>query len=1206
MLCSSPLRCFSRTAIMSSPRTARRLRPAAQLSLAADAAATPATPKSQRAGSQQSTAGSTPAGSEPSPANAAPRSPKVGVPVRRKLSLAFNDSADGGASDAAPEIVISTPSSLAASVDAVIRTADLDGEWGYALKQLKRLLPASERLAPWQQHSSLLLCCAEAALKLGEAFNASSYALDAVDLHVAVSADAASVHARVIAARALDKTGRRTEAAEFLLAACNLVESSTASAEQTSSQGRLTEQLDAGLPFLEYARLLESCGSDAARLEALQKAVARQGRATKRTITAAYALLARTYAATKQLEEADRYFTLAVASAPSDAAKVDALAEAAFFAQHSLRSVDRAVLHYEQLFQLRPAAIVDGLEPNTERCSKVAEQLLNAGVCYEQHPQHGCAKAVGLYRAALSHLPPNSTCSYRLRLYLARAYAGSGQIDRAVEEYESIVKHMTNGREDVVQIDVNGMRGYLPLCEVYGHLALCLFQRASDPSGALTVYHLAFEAAKAGTTGANGKTRVQPSNRLLEWLHEGLGALCLRLGRFEEAVAHLEEKIEYAAARNDGAADAHLHIACAYESLHRADDAAAVYKHLFDLPITATTRENRLELTLRYAWLSHYTLGDYTAAVTLYLAALHVDADNPHTMVQAAWCMLQLPEFDVAEVEALYVSAALAVEVAKQEPAAAAQWDECYVLGECAVFHHDFTKKAELAEELYVAALKATNSDNYAQVAANYAVFLHYEKKESDEAMRYFEAAIAAKPKLPAAVTLFADFLIHTNQLDRAVQELTGLLETNRLEAWHKLARIAERVAVDNSYDAAAATYCRALGAPDDLEDASDDAILDIFRALQPAQLPAASDLLLMLHYKARRVPLVEKLYDLVLATFPHEAQLHMHHAKFNMDLLKRKKGAHAAFRRAIRLDPGNVTVLDHYAEFLSNVYPDRLEVAEAVHLQSVRLNPSNPQAHFSYASFLTYVYKAPQRAEEHFKAALQLDPHDSVTLCCYASFLETQAEARGRAWEYYAASLDYAERMHREAQRLSPTNASHCIFFANFMWRQRRHAEAWGALQQALQLEPGNATTLRLAGIFLHDWCVVRSHHHGGGSSSSDSRSASNMTTAHSGARSGSGHHHEGFGSAGGDNMPDQPTLVHAAAQAFKKSLAIAPQDAVTLRAYARFLEDVQRDPHTAATLEAAAVELELAEHDAALSAAGEERKADGNDDGEDGDGSP
>ena len=50
---------------------------------------------------------------------------------------------------------------------------------------------------------------------------------------------------------------------------------------------------------------------------------------------------------------------------------------------------------------------------------------------------------------------------------------------------------------------------------------------------------------------------------------------------------------------------------------------------------------------------------------------------------------------------------------------------------------------------------------------------------------------------------------------------------------------------------------------------------------------------------------------------------------------------------------------------------------------------------------------------------------------------------------------------------------------------------------------------------------------------------------------------------------------------------IATLPRDTTTLRAYARFVDDVKRDTAFARQLEHAAVELELAEHDAAILAA-------------------
>jgi tetratricopeptide (TPR) repeat protein len=1031
---------------------------------------------------------------------------------------------------------------------------------GRALQALRRV---PQVLSDWRLHARILANYGDACWKDGNAQPAADALTAAVELYVSNDGEASTIDLRVRLAKALIKSGQRTLAGTVLGVACNLVSEGRASKMQATVGVQATTMLDAGEPLLMRATLLMGVSemlTDETLAMVVAVAAMKKKSCHRATFRAALTLLACDASLRKDLVAAETFYDKAMDQWSEEEDGHAVAAEFALFLHYTVGNVRKACGVYER-------AVRCATRHNDPECG---ELMFNAAVCYEHDADYGCEFAVKVFEDALRCFGRRATNNDRIRLFYARALASSDRFDDALEQY-NVVEDNTRANPDTVQLDCAKGRGYLTLAEVHGHIGLSLY-RTNDTAGAERQYQLAFDAledhpsaapefeAEAGEVTAAPRKRSKMSSvvpdRIVEWLNECYGNLLLTTGSADSAVPFLEAKIQLAAQRHDYAVEAHLHMASALESIGRVAEADAIYVYLNKLPHTITTKEHRLETAQRCAWLCHYTLGDHARAVAMYELVLTVEPTNPHTLVQMAWCMLQVPGADLDAIAKLYDSAVVAIELSRKPPVDGQPhpWDECYVFGEVAVFHHDYTKRNGEAELMYREAVNSQHSsDNYSQVTANYAALLHYDQHDAAAAMVWFGKAVAAKPDHVPTVMLFADFLINTGDLARAREELLKIADIAPLEAHHKLGTVAERLATGTTFDAAVVHFCKALAedpaaiADDELP--SDEAITQLVGAAQPRHLPPLTDLLVLLHYKVRATALVAALYPVVLAAHPTEVFLAMHHARLLSDTLRRRGAAMGVFKAALAADPRNVALLDHFADFLATWYPDRLDVAESFHLQSLRFNPGSAQAHFCYASFLTHLSNAPELAERHFQAALKLDANDTVTLCCYATFLETQADAHGAQWEGHSAALYYAEDMFRRAIDIAPKITLHNVLFGCFLWRRQRMPEAWALLETAMQRDPTSIIALRISGVFLHDYHV---------STTAGARgNAATATDANSGVQQSS-------------------TASTMANQCFQQALRADPTDIESLRGYARFAEDVLGDASLSAKLYSAAAKVE------------------------------
>jgi tetratricopeptide (TPR) repeat protein len=707
-------------------------------------------------------------------------------------------------------------------------------------------------------------------------------------------------------------------------------------------------------------------------------------------------------------------------------------------------------------------------------------------VCYDQAGRDfGVKVSVPVLQRAVDLLGTNHPRSHRIRLYLARLYAASDRVTSALKLYHETLDALPHDAQ-IRQIDVAEGGSILPLSEVYGHIGLCLYHRLQDFSGAESHFEKALEIA--GISFNKAAADVPPpavpglTDRGKEWLHECMGLCLLRNVKRQDACEfHLKEKIRHAAARADLAVDVKLHLATLYEVNGRVDESKTLLVAL--QASTTPSRSEKLEIVVRLGWLFHYCLEDHAKAAACYKTALELERDNAQCAVQAAWCLLQGPTPDLKNVQELYDSAALTVREGRFLPPRRYKIDECFVLGECAVFYHDFVKDIPKAEALYREALSPHRagevSVNHSQVAANLAVLLHYEKKDSVQALSYFESALERDPSRKSVLLLFVDFLFATGQAKRAVTEIGKYCSVANAvvdcDVMYRRAKALERSS-DNSAEILS-QYALIFGislTPTLETSIADDRLKEITAKLDATsirRIPSAVvvDVISFLQATCKALPttneLIQTLVDLSLVHIRVDATFLSHAARFYASR-RRWDNAEEAFRMALELDPAHVVTLDWFSEFLVTRYPHRLDLAENCHLQAVRLNPKSAAAHHCFASFLAHVQKTPLLAEHHFRSAVAADPRDPVSLCCYAAFLESHAEAFASTNVAY----DTAEHLYRQAIDISPHVAMHHLYLAMFLWRARRQQEAWNAFEAALTRDPKSATVARLAAQFLLD----------------------------------------------------------------------------------------------------------------------------------------
>jgi Flp pilus assembly protein TadD len=168
---------------------------------------------------------------------------------------------------------------------------------------------------------------------------------------------------------------------------------------------------------------------------------------------------------------------------------------------------------------------------------------------------------------------------------------------------------------------------------------------------------------------------------------------------------------------------------------------------------------------------------------------------------------------------------------------------------------------------------------------------------------------------------------------------------------------------------------------------------------------------------------------------------------------------AEAAYRQAIQLDPNNSTYELRLGEFLWIPVLGRSVDAEAAFRRAIQLDPTNSKAELDLGTILKWQSRYVE-AEAAFRKAIQLDPNNSTYEQELGTFL--MAPIIGRYTE--------AEAAFRKAIELDPKNWFAESQLGILFKSQNRYAEAEAALIQAFQLNPQDSSSESLLGELYKD----------------------------------------------------------------------------------------------------------------------------------------
>ena len=670
--------------------------------------------------------------------------------------------------------------------------------------------------------------------------------------------------------------------------------------------------------------------------------------------------------------------------------------------------------------------------------------------------------------------------------------------------------------------------------EVCAHFAYCLFYFVKDYSAAQKMFNTALNYHQSEIHSVAPNTMC--------WVYEHYAKLLGKMALHAEALSLWSRRIELGKQHGIAIVEPLIQKAATYEALNRFKEAENTYAYLMkNMP---ASREQQVDIVLKYAWACHYQRHNYPKAVELYDIVLKLEPENPHVLVQLAWCKQQCPNYSAEEINSHYENAVKAIEIAKYDnarvdttseagtvdpgtpqknggirhmrPARKHLWDSCYVYGECAVYHHDRTKKLDVAKDMYLKALSSNAaSENYPQVAANYAILLHYSFGETEQAEAWFQRAMGARPPHFTAAHLYAGYLTTTGQTEKAIAHLQMMSKQfPREEAAiaHRLAKLEEQrpagdgISQEDALEKAQSLYVKALGG--DAADSSDSALLARLAA-NPFH-PATGDLLSFLQHRRRDHKFTEQAYNVVLSKIVTPT-LAVNFARFQMDQLRKPKAALKVLRTALKRLPYHPIIVDHTADIIATSNPSRKDVAEALHLRCIAHNRTQAMPYFYYAAFLTFTYPSYLRAMEMYQKALLLDSREALIHSCYASLLETIAhgpeEVRDKVAEALRKNLVTVTKEQlgltegqlmelvksddliaevslfhfKKAIEANPKNATYHLYLAQHRWRRGDTDEAWEYFSSAMRCDPRHLPTLRAAGTFLVERCMaaINSHTH-------------------------------------------------------------------------------------------------------------------------------
>ncbi len=199
---------------------------------------------------------------------------------------------------------------------------------------------------------------------------------------------------------------------------------------------------------------------------------------------------------------------------------------------------------------------------------------------------------------------------------------------------------------------------------------------------------------------------------------------------------------------------------------------------------------------------------------------------------------------------------------------------------------------------------------------------------------------------------------------------------------------------------------------------------------------------------QVRRYDLVIEIMMQALGVHPENSLAYVTIARAYI-LKRQNHEALAAINEALRLDPGNA-----YAHLLCGIVLARfrkVREAQEEYLLSLEIDPARAQTHDEYASFLLVRKHDRAAAREHAQRAVALEPAKAL----YHATLAVTLAASGKITE--------AGQVYQQALSLDPDDAtilrSYGLYLLQYL---NRPSEAYEYLSQAVERNPENAYARR------------------------------------------------------------------------------------------------------------------------------------------------
>jgi tetratricopeptide (TPR) repeat protein len=151
--------------------------------------------------------------------------------------------------------------------------------------------------------------------------------------------------------------------------------------------------------------------------------------------------------------------------------------------------------------------------------------------------------------------------------------------------------------------------------------------------------------------------------------------------------------------------------------------------------------------------------------------------------------------------------------------------------------------------------------------------------------------------------------------------------------------------------------------------------------------------------------------------------------------------------------------LISNYAIFLKNIKKD-YDKAEKHYKKALELDPTLAITIGNYAIFLENIKKDYDETEKHYKKALELDPTLANITSGYAIFLHNIKK-----------DYDEAEKYYKKAIELDPNDVDYQGNYAIFLHNIKKdYDEAEKYYKKAIELDPNNANNVGNYALFLHN----------------------------------------------------------------------------------------------------------------------------------------